>query len=81
MMRKMMFVLFLLYYLFNFNYALYRDAQGQLFKATRDPHALVPYKNYYLEDKKSYRQTNLEAWYNYISETAINSSEERSLKE
>ncbi len=65
MMRKILFVLFLLYYLFNFNYALYRDILGN---PKEFPHTLVPYENYFFEEKKLYRTQNLEAWYNYILE-------------
>jgi len=64
-MRKVMLLLFLAYYLFNFNYALYRDEH---FSGNRS-HFLVPYKNYFSEEKKSDRNINIEAWYNYISES------------
>ncbi len=64
-MRKVLLVLFLIYYLFNFNYALYRDEHLPGDRA----HFLIPYENYFYEEKKSNRNLNIEAWYNYISES------------
>jgi len=66
-LHRVLFVLFLLYYLFNFNYALKRDVQYRI----THPYAktLVPYKNYFFEEQKSNRNINIEAWYNYISES------------
>ncbi len=63
--RKVFIGLFLIYYLFNFNYALYRDEQSLHGKNN----ALVPYRNYFTEEHKSNKTINLEVWYNYISET------------
>jgi len=68
-LRKVMSILFLLYYLFNFNYTLLRDIDVHNIKS--DPHTLTPYKNYFFETPKSYREQNLKAWYNYIQETVI----------
>ena len=75
LIRKGMFVIFLFYYLFNFDYALYRD---QNYPGAR-PHFLVPYENYLFEEKKSYRNTNIEAWYNYILE-ATEEQQQESIK-
>ena len=64
--KKVLFVLFVLYYLFGFDYALKRDIQ---YKVTHPySNTLVPYKNYFFEEQKSDRNLNIEAWYNYISE-------------
>ena len=62
--RKIVFVVFIFYYLFNFEYALYRDANH----TGNRPHFLVPYENYFFGEKKSNRTVNIEAWYNYIVE-------------
>ena len=75
LMRKGMLVIFLLYYLFNFNYALYRDKNYEGARA----HFLVPYENYFLEEKKSNKNINIEAWYHYIQET-IKTEEEGDAK-
>ncbi len=65
LVRKVMLILFLVYYLFDFNYSLYRDMQ---YSVIRD-HYLIPYKNYFFEEEeKSNRNLNIEAWYNYILE-------------
>ena len=74
--RKIMLVLFLLYYLFNFNFTLLRDNQ---LEGANKKNALTPYRNYFFEEEKSYRQTNIEAWYNYI-ESTMNNSDEDSVK-
>jgi len=66
LIRKVMFILFLLYYLFNFNYALYREMIFHGAATLESSHGLVPYKNYFFEEKKPYRTQNLDAWYNYI---------------
>ncbi len=63
-MRKVMFILLLFYYVFNFNYALYRDSQVK-----NASYKLIPYKNYFFEEQKSNRNLNIEAWYNYIQES------------
>ncbi len=76
-MRKIMMVLFLMYYLFNFNFTLMRDQQLNEHKKIN---ALTPYRNYFFEEKKSYRRKNLKAWYDYIIETRMNGSEEGSTK-
>ncbi len=74
LLRKVLLIIFLVYYLFNFNYALYRDINypGQR------PHFLVPYKNYVFEEHKTHRNMNMEAWYNYIQE--VTEKEEESMK-
>ena len=66
--QRALLLLFLVYYLFNFNYALYRDINAP---GTR-PHFLVPYKNYFFESSKSHRTMNLDAWYYYILENTTN---------
>ena len=71
--QQLFLILFLTYYLFNFNYALYRD---EYYTGSR-PHFLVPYKNYLFEEKKSFRNTNLEAWYNYIIENSSSEEEKK----
>ncbi len=65
--RKILFTLFLTYYLFNFNYALYRDGIYRVLRSNH--HTLTPYRNYFFEEKKSDRNLNIEAWYNYVSES------------
>ena len=69
LIQKMMLLLFLVYFLFDFNYALYRDRQGQGTTILKNSNALIPYKNYFFEEQKSDRNLNIEAWYNYISES------------
>ena len=61
--RKVMTVLFLLYYLFNYDYALYRD---KILNTRHDKHYLVPYRNYVYEKKKPGRVQYIEAWYDFI---------------
>ena len=55
-------VLFLIYYLFNFDYALYRDQQFLEGKSN----ALMPYRNYFFEKHKTEREQSLNAWYDFI---------------
>ena len=59
--KQFMLVLFLAYYLLNFNYALYRDQANN----NNDIHALIPYRNYLLEDIKSDKQKYQQQWINY----------------
>lgn len=75
--RRVLLGLFMVYYLLNFNYALYRD---ELYNVKHDTHTLIPYKNYFTQEHRSYRNINLEAWYNYIQESAMNASEETDIK-
>jgi len=76
--RKILLLIFLIYYLFDFNYALYRDRQGQGAVILKSSNALIPYENYFLEEQKSDRNLNIEAWYNYVSEST--EREEESMK-
>ncbi|HHD72489.1 MAG TPA: EpsG family protein [Epsilonproteobacteria bacterium] len=69
---RMMLVLFALYYLFNFNYALYRDEH---FPGNRQ-HFLIPYKNYLFEEQKSPRVINIDSWINYLQEEEEEKREE-----
>ena len=62
--RRVVLVLFFMYYLFDYNYALYRD---MTYPGNRVNFA-IPYKNYFFEETKSHRNLNIEAWYNYIQE-------------
>lgn len=75
--RRLMLGLFIVYYLFNFNYALYRD---KVYNVDHKLHTLIPYKNYFTEEHRSYRSINIEAWYNYIQENATQESQEKSIK-
>lgn len=73
--RNVMFVLFLVYYLSDFNYALYRDIQSQGPTVSKYSNALVPYRNYFFEEQKSTINVNKESWYNYILEMTQNNEE------
>jgi hypothetical protein len=63
--RKIMAAMFLLYYGFNYDYALYRDEH---FSSTSHKYFLIPYKNYFFEERKPHRQQYIEAWYDFILE-------------
>ena len=64
-MRKTLTAVFLFYYLFNFNYSLYRD---RAYNTRKDPHFLVPYRSYFLEKKKPKRVRYLEGWFIYLNQ-------------
>lgn len=71
--RTVMIIIFLLYYIAIFNFSLYKEKsshEGYL------AHMLIPYKNYFFEESKSYRTIYLEAWYNYIQENSMNQENE-----
>ena len=70
--RKIMLGMFLVYYIFNFNYALYRDIN---FPGKRE-HFLIPYENYFFEEKKSNRNVTLDAWHDFILENSNKEEEE-----
>ena len=74
--KKIVFGLFLMYYLFNFNYALYRDEQFLHGKSN----ALVPYRDYFSEEHKLSRSINIEAWYHYIQEIKTGEEQQKDLK-
>ena len=50
------------YYMFNYNYAIYRDIQ---YNKDNDPHYLVPYKNYFFEEHKSDKEKYQQRWIEY----------------
>ena len=59
--------IFLLYYLFNFEYALYRDIN---YPGSR-PHFLVPYENYFLTDSKSDKEKYQQQWIQFYHNVGI----------
>ena len=66
--RQLVGLLFLTYYLLNFNYALYRDKTNNKYN---DIHALVPYKNYFFEDIKSDKRKYQQRWIKYWHEIGV----------
>jgi len=76
LIRKTLFVIFIVYFLFDFNHALYRVEKLHNASASKNLNALIPYRNYFTEEKKSYRTQNIEAWYDYILEVTEKEAEE-----
>ena len=58
-------VLFLAYYIFNFEYALYRD------KVKEVPHGLIPYRNYVTTEIKSDKEKYKKQWLEFYKKIGI----------
>ena len=66
--QKVVLFFFLIYYLFNYDYAIYRDIQ---YNTGNQEHFLVPYKNYLFEDVKSDKQKYQQRWIKYWHEIGV----------
>ena len=66
--QQVVLVGFLAYYMFNFNYAIYRDIQ---YNTGNQKHFLVPYENYLTEDVKSDKQKYQQRWIEYWHEIGV----------
>ncbi len=65
--RYTVLVVFLVYYMFNFEYALYRDIK---YPGSR-PHFLVPYNNYIVTDIKSDKQKYQQQWVEFYKQIGL----------
>lgn len=60
--KNVLLVLFFMYYLLNFEYALYRDVH---FETGSRKHFLVPYENYFFTNRKSDKEKYRQRWYEF----------------
>ena len=66
--RQLVGLVFLVYYILNFEYALYRDLH---FNLSSREHFLIPYKSYLTEDVKSDKQKYQQQWIKYWHEIGV----------